>query len=117
TWSEDQTLTGPHYVLPGATLTVEAGVTVSFEYHDGNADDVGTIITLPGDAENFDEPQPSGRLVAEGTESSPVVFTSTQKEVASWGGIILAGEASNNVVGGQGEIEGLPGDVQYGADI
>src|SRR5699024_10570119 len=37
--------------------------------------------------------------------------------VASWGGIILAGEASNNISGGLGEIEGLDQGVQYGADI
>ena len=117
TWSNDTTLTGPHYVLPGVTLTVEAGVTVSFEYHDNNADDVGTIITLPADDENFSEDRPSGRLVAEGSADNPIVFTSERKEVASWGGIILAGEASNNVPGGRGEIEGLSSAVQYGADI
>lgn len=117
TWASDTTLTGPRFVLPGVTLTVEAGVEVSFEYHNNNADDVGTIITLPGDAENFSEPQPSGRLVAVGEASNPIVFTSPQQQVASWGGIILAGEASNNVPGGLGEIEGLSQAVQYGADI
>ena len=33
TWDQDQTLTGQYYVLPGVTLTIEPGVTVSFEYH------------------------------------------------------------------------------------
>ncbi len=117
TWSNDTTLTGPHYVLPGVTLTVEPGVTVSFEYHNDNADDVGTIITLPADDENFSEDRPSGRLVAEGNADNPIVFTSARKEVASWGGIILAGEASNNIPGGRGEIEGLSSAVQYGADV
>lgn len=117
TWSNDTTVTGPHFVLPGATLTVEEGVTVSFEYHNNNADDVGTIITIPGDESNYTSDRPSGRLVAEGSADNPIVFTSTRKQVASWGGIILAGEASNNVPGGQGEIEGLSEGVQYGADI
>jgi hypothetical protein len=116
TWSNDTTLTGPHYVLPGVTLMVEPGVTVSFEYHNDDADDVGTIITLPADDENFTEDRPSGRLVAEGNADNPIVFTSERKEVASWGGIILAGEASNNIPGGRGEIEGLSSAVQYGAD-
>ena len=116
TWSSDTTIAGPHYVLPGVTLTVEPGVTVSFEYHNDNADEVGTIITLPADDENFSEDRSSGRLVAEGTETDPIVFTSTRKQVASWGGIILAGEASNNIPGGRGEIEGLSSAVQYGAD-
>lgn len=117
TWSEDQTLSGPHFVLPGATLTVEPGVTVEFEYHNNDADEVGTIITLPGDASNYTNDRPSGRLVADGESDAPIVFTSTRKEVASWGGIIMAGEASNNVPGGLGEIEGLSDAVQFGVDL
>lgn len=117
TWANDTTLTGPRFVLPGVTLTVEAGVEVSFEYHNNNAEDVGTIITLPGDDDNFSEPRPSGRLLAVGEANNPIIFTSTQKQVASWGGIILAGEASNNIGGGLGEIEGLSQAVQYGADL
>jgi len=117
TWSSDTTLTGPRFVLPGVTLTVEAGVEVSFTYHNNNNAEVGTIITLPGDATNFESARASGRLVAEGTADNPIVFTSERKEVASWGGIILAGEASNNISGGLGEIEGLDQGVQYGADI
>ncbi|MFH5883523.1 IPT/TIG domain-containing protein [Halalkalibaculum sp. DA3122] len=117
TWSNDTTVAGPHFVLPGATLTVEPGVIVEFEYHNNNADDVGTIITIPGDQSNYTNERPSGRLVADGEPDAPIVFTSTRKEVASWGGIILAGEASNNVPGGQGEIEGLSEGVQFGADI
>lgn len=117
TWSSDTTVAGPHFVLPGATLTVEPGVKVEFEYHDNNADDVGTIITIPGDESNYANERPSGRLVADGEADDPIVFTSTRKQVASWGGIIMAGEASNNVPGGQGEIEGLSEGVQFGADI
>lgn len=117
TWANDTTLTGPRFVIPGATLTIEEGVTVTFTYHNNVSEDVGTIITLPADADNFSEPKPSGRLIAIGSENNPIVFTSDRKEVASWGGIILAGSASNNVVGGLGEIEGLSQAVQYGADI
>jgi hypothetical protein len=117
TWSNDTTLTGPRFVLPGATLTVEAGVEVSFAFHNNVNSDVGTIITLPGDASNYDSPRPSGQLVAVGEADNPIIFTSDRKEVASWGGIILAGEASNNVPGGVGEIEGLEQGVQYGANI
>lgn len=117
TWSTDTTITGPRFVLPGVTLTVEEGVTVSFTYHNNVNADVGTIITLPGDATNFNEDRSSGRLVAEGTAGNPIVFTSDRKQVASWGGIIMAGEASNNVPGGLGEIEGLEQGVQYGVDL
>lgn len=116
-WANDTTLTGPRFVLPGATLTVEEGVEVSFTYHNNVNEDVGTIITLPADESNYSSVRPSGRLVAVGSESNPVVFTSERKQVASWGGIILAGAASNNVPGGLGEIEGLEQGVQYGADV
>lgn len=116
TWSKDTTLTGPHFVLPGVTLTIEPGVTVEFSYHNGNADDVGTIIALPADNENFSEPRATARLEAEGTAEDPIVFTSDRKAINSWGGIILAGRASTNIPnGGVGNIEGLEDAVKYGA--
>ncbi|WP_018126866.1 hypothetical protein [Balneola vulgaris] len=116
TWAADMTLTGQYYVLPGVTLTIEPGVTVSFTYHNNNIDDVGAIITLPADESNFETPRASGRLVAEGTASNPIVFTSAraEKQPGDWGGIVLAGEGINNIEGGRGEVEGLPDAIQYG---
>lgn len=119
TWANDTTIAGPHYILPGVTLTVKAGVTVKFEYHNNNADEVGTIIALPGTWDAFDDGfHPSARLVAKGTATNPIVFTSAKAspEVGDWGGIILAGNAVNSWPGGQGEIEGLSSGVQYGVD-
>lgn len=119
TWANDTTIAGPHYVLPGVTLTVKEGVTVKFKYHNNNSDDVGTIITMPGTYDNFSDGfRPSGRLVAKGSATDPVIFTSAKSnpEVGDWGGIILCGNAVNNWPGGQGEIEGLSQGVQYGMD-
>ncbi len=116
TWSNDTTLAGPHFVLPGVTLKIEAGVTVEFEYHNGNADDVGTIITLPADDQNFDSPRKTAKLNAIGTANDPIIFTSDRKEINAWGGIILAGRAGNNIPGGTGNIEGLEDAVQYGGN-
>ena len=92
TWDTDQTLTGQYYVLPGVTLTIEAGTTIGFTYHNNNIDDVGSIITLPADANNFDTPRVSGRLVAEGTANNPIIFTSARsaKQAGDWGGIVLS---------------------------
>lgn len=118
-WSHDTVLSGPHFVLPGVTLTIEAGVTVSFEYHNGNSDDVGTIIVLPGDATNFkDGPKPSGQLIAIGTPDKPIVFTSARSDpqINDWGGIILIGDAPTNIQGNTGNVEGLPSAVSYGGD-
>ena len=119
TWTNDTTIAGPHFVLPGVTLTIEAGVTVEFEFHNGNPDNVGTIITLSADPNNFsDGPRTSARLVADGTADNPIVFTSAKAnpEINDWGGIILAGRATNNIPGGFGEIEGLSNAVQYGGN-
>jgi hypothetical protein len=118
TWDQDQTLTGQYYVLPGVILTIEPGVTVSFEYHNNDIDKVGAIITLPADDINFDTPKVSGKLVAEGTPNNPIVFTSARetKQPGDWGGIVLAGEAINNIEGGKGEVEGLPDTIQYGGN-
>lgn len=115
-WSSDMTLTGQYYVLPGVTLTIDPGVTVSFTYHNNDIDNVGAIITLPADDSNFDTPRPSGRLVAQGTANNPIVFTSARatKQPGDWGGIVMAGEGVNNIEGGRGEVEGLPDAIQYG---
>lgn len=117
TWKNDTTLSGPRFVMPGVTLTINAGVTVSFEFHDNDVTKVGMIVTLKGDAESFDTPKASAKLIAEGTANSPVVFTSakTQKAPGDWGGIILIGEAYNNIPNGLGAVEGLPNAVSYGS--
>lgn len=117
TWSGTVTLRGQHYVLPGVTLTIEEGTTVEWKYHNNNVNDVGVLITLPADKENFESgPRASGKLIAEGTADSPIVFTSERadKQPGDWGGIILAGEAPNNISGGVGEVEGLPQSIRYG---
>ncbi len=117
TWSGNLTLSGQHYVLPGVTLTIEEGTTVEWSYHNDNVSDVGVLITLPADAENFEDgARSSGRLVAEGTPDEPIVFTSARgnKQPGDWGGIIMVGDAPNNISGGEGEVEGLPQSIRYG---
>lgn len=117
TWSGNLTLKGQYYVLPGATLTIEPGTTVEWEYHNQNTVDVGALIALPADPKSFDDgPRASGRIVANGTAENPIVFTSArgQKQAGDWGGIILAGDAPIGAKGGSGKIEGLPQVIRYG---
>lgn len=119
TWSQDTTLAGPHFVLPGVTLTIKPGVTVSFKYHNGIPSNVGTIITLPADNKHFDDgPRPSAKLVAKGTATQPIVFTSARKhpQINDWGGLIIIGDAPVNIPGGHGNVEGLPTAITYGGD-
>jgi hypothetical protein len=119
TWSGAVERSGKYYVLPGVTLTIAAGSTVSFTYHEDNPDDVGAIITLRGDDDNFTTERASGRLVANGTAAQPIVFTSARasKAAGDWGGIVLIGEAPNNIPGGTGDVEGLSETVQYGGTV
>lgn len=124
TWTNDwlYQIRGLYFVKNGATLTIEPGT---------------FVIGLPGS-----QPNPSalmitrsGRIVAEGTKSRPIVMTSSlpfgERQRGDWGGLVMMGRAPINVganvsVGGQpvgnpaGEffLEGLPGnpDTTYGGN-
>ncbi|MBL7930768.1 MAG: T9SS type A sorting domain-containing protein, partial [Bacteroidia bacterium] len=60
------------------------------------------------------------QLMAIGTETAPIVFTSNQAPGArakgDWGGIVLMGKASNNLPNGINNIEGLAvsSDTEFG---
>jgi hypothetical protein len=99
-------LKGFVYVKNNATLTFEAGSVIR-----GDKDSKGTLIVTRG-----------SKLVANGTATNPIVFTSG-KEAGSrnpgdWGGIIILGKAPINIAGGEGVIEGgvdnAAGDGKYG---
>jgi Secretion system C-terminal sorting domain len=91
-------LRGFIYVRTGATLTIEPGTIIR-----GDKGTKATIIVARG-----------GKIVAEGTASSPIVFTSNQpigdRRPGDWGGIIILGKAKNNGVlnniAGESLIEG-----------
>ncbi len=96
-------LKGKVYIANGATLTVEKGAVVKGEF---TGSDVGTLIVARG-----------GKIVANGTASEPIVFTSNSPNPRSgdWAGIVLCGRARVNTstsfpapIGGAGtfEVEG-----------
>lgn len=116
TWAGEMNLEGPQYVLPGVTLTIEAGTVIKFAYHNNDPNKVGMLITLAGDETNFTTPRATARVLANGTAVKPIVFTSsrTSPQAGDIGGIILIGRAYNNIPGSFGEVEGLPNSVQYG---
>lgn len=87
-------LSGFVYVSSGVTLTIPAGTVIR-----GDQVSKATLVITRG-----------AKLIAEGTSTKPIVFTSN-KEVGSrapgdWGGIILLGKSINNNPGGTGIIEG-----------
>ncbi len=78
------TLKGYVYVKEGATLTIPAGTIIK-----SHIIDKGAIIVERG-----------AKIIAEGTASQPIVFTSGmpqgQRRPGDWGGIIILGKAPTN---------------------
>lgn len=77
-------LRGWVYVASGSTLTIPAGTIVK-----GDKETKAAIIVEPG-----------GKLIAKGTATEPIVFTSEQapgsRRPGDWGGVIVCGKAPNN---------------------
>jgi hypothetical protein len=102
-WTCDHTLSGIVTFKNGAKLTIEPGVTIK----GGN----GSALVIGKGSE----------LIAEGTADQPIVFTSALPEGSrargDWGGLVLLGEAPNNLQTGTGAAEGLDANdptYQYG---
>ncbi|MEM7672844.1 MAG: hypothetical protein AAF212_05840 [Verrucomicrobiota bacterium] len=111
-----------HYVAPGATLTIEEGVTIYADV-EGVAAEAPALIVTAGATIN-----------AIGTADAPIVFTSTlaqtetldHNDVGLWAGVIVLGNASiNSDVNGiasadgvvlQNLIEGIDANGQRGVD-
>jgi hypothetical protein len=99
TWTSDNQylIQGALFVRTGATLTIQAGTTIF-----GDQATTGTLIIDRG-----------GQIIAQGTQNSPIVFTSSattgSRARGQWGGIILNGRAPLNVPGGEKEGEGGTG--------
>lgn len=87
-------LSGNVFIASGVTLTIPAGTVIR-----GDQASKATLIVKPG-----------AKLIAEGTATNPIVFTSNKavgsRAPGDWGGIIVLGKAVNNIPGGIGIIEG-----------
>ncbi len=92
---------GQTFVPSGVTLTIPAGTVIK-----GDKASKGTLIVQPG-----------GKLVANGTAASPVVFTSAQaageRDRGDWGGIVMLGNAWVNQTA-LPAIEGISPTQNYG---
>ncbi len=95
-------LKGFVYMEVGATLTIAPGTVIR-----GDFDTKGTIIIQRG-----------AKIMATGTVTSPIVFTSRMPQgtraAGDWGGVILLGRAGINTVSGtdSASIESLPPEQQ-----
>ncbi len=99
TWATGQTvfLNGQIYVTGNSVLTIQPGVVIR-----GSSLIAGSSLIITK----------GSQIQALGTASQPIVFTSDKapgsRGVGDWGGIIVLGQATNNLPGGLGNIEGLP---------
>ncbi|MFN3753081.1 hypothetical protein [Flavobacterium sp.] len=96
-------LKGVVVVKSGATLTIEAGTTFT----------VSTADQATGT--NYLQVEQGAKLIANGTSTSPIVFTAQSNQIGAWGGIILNGKARINVAGGT-EIAEAGGLIYGGTD-
>lgn len=96
------TLKGWVYIADGAELTIEPGTIIK-----GDKVTKAALITERG-----------GKLIAKGTATEPIVFTSAQpknsRRPGDWGGVILCGKAENNQQ--EMQIEGGPRTKHGGSD-
>ncbi len=106
TWTSNNTylLNGWIYVKNNATLTIQPGTVIRGDYTNK-----GALIIERG-----------SKLIAEGTTSQPIVFTSNEdpgnRDYGDWGGIILCGRSILNITGGTSVIEGGPGAIYGGGN-
>jgi PKD repeat protein len=110
TWTSNNIylISGQIYVKNGATLTIQPGTVIM---GDKNVAGSGLFIVQ------------GAHIMAQGTETNPIVFTSNQAPGAraggDWGGIIILGSAANNQANGIANIEGLAptADTQFGGGL
>jgi hypothetical protein len=86
-------LTGVVYVINNAVLTIEPGTTIRGDY-----DTRGALVIARG-----------SRIIAEGEETNPIIFTSSkaasERKPGDWGGVIVMGDAPVNRFGGVGYLD------------
>lgn len=102
TWSGLIKLDGWVYVDAGVTLTIEPGTVIR-----GTKNSVLSV-------------ERGGKIMAVGTKSQPIVFTSAQgagfRSNSDWGGLVINGYGVNNLPGGSGVAEGGIGSEFGGSD-
>ena len=107
-WTADNTyiLEGFVFVEDGESLTIEAGTVIKGS--PGQGENASALIVARG-----------GMIFAEGTSTSPIVFTAQADDVSDpddlpidarglWGGVLILGKASLNSTPGETAIEGIP---------
>lgn len=104
--SVDYVVNGPLLMASGATLTIPAGM---------------TIRVAPVGVNAYIAIQQGARIVANGTSSNPIVFTSNAgtPSTGDWGGLVICGSASINstAVGSTETSTTEVGGLSYGGNV
>ena len=103
--------TGTEYCLTSA-LIVPEGITLTIE--------PGVVVKATTGSDVYVAVQQGGTINAEGTSSSPIVFTSKSStpNPGDWGGLIVLGRAPiNSVVGGDATSTSEIGGLPYGGSV
>ncbi len=102
TWSGVIRLNGWVYVDAGATLTIQPGTIIRSTNK--------SVLSI----------EKGGKIMALGTSTQPIVFTSSQgagfRGQSDWAGVVINGNAPNNLAGGSGISEGGIGSPYGGND-
>ncbi len=103
-------LRGAVFVKSGATLTIPAGTVIVADASNNANTDISDVTAADVLIANK-----GGKIIANGTGSNPIIFTSAQGTSGSWGGIVLLGDAPINIASGNAEIADNVGeDLPYG---
>ena len=109
TWTKDKIylLKGFVYVTSGVTLTIEKGTIIKGATKEADptaSGKGGSLIVEQG-----------GKLIAIGTATEPIVFTSSKEPgsrfYGDWGGVVLIGKAAHNRPGSTGPEGGIRGTL------
>ena len=103
--------TGTEYSLTSG-LIVPEGITLTIE--------PGVVVKATTGSDVYVAVQQGGIIMAEGTSSNPIVFTSNSStpNPGDWGGLIVLGRAPiNSVVGGDATSTSEIGGLPYGGSI
>lgn len=122
--TEDQTWSSSEMHILGDKVVVDEGITLTIEPGaiikgvEGEGSLASALIVARG-----------GRLIAEGTSSNPIIFTSmlddieigeksgsnlSESDNGLWGGLIILGSAPISADASEVQIEGIPADETYG---
>lgn len=118
TWTADKEyqLDGLVFVNNGATLTIQPGTVIKGKKSPTTGEFATALIVRRG-----------AKIMAEGTEASPIIFTSELDDVSDaadllptdgglWGGVVVLGKATTSNPTADKQVEGIPADLdaRYG---